>query len=123
MKIFTLEEIIKSCSKIKTVDDLLANFDVIIELAKDDVQRIAQSKNLFFFDFDFTYNDATKMLKRTIQKTHLRAVQKFLTCDNVDEAARWVCQRLLNNMRNITTNKNYKLYLGPIVLTTEDYLK
>ena len=42
-----LVEILRYSNKIKTVDDLLNNFDSVVELARDDIHKIAKSKRLF----------------------------------------------------------------------------
>ena len=108
-----LIEIISHKNKIKTVDDLLNNFDAIVELARNDIYRIAKSKQLSFNDFDFTYGDAVEMLKSQLKKSHLKGISRFLQCKNVANAVNWLIERLLNNMRNITTNRKYKLYCAP----------
>ncbi|MDX4049304.1 hypothetical protein Q6A83_00765 [Aliarcobacter skirrowii] len=108
-----LIEIISNSNKIKTIDDLLNHFDLVVELAREDVLKIAKSKRLKFNDFDFTYCDAVEMLKGQLQKSHLRGISRFLKCENISNAASWLIERLLNNMRNITTNKKYKLYCAP----------
>lgn len=108
-----LVEILSHCNKIKTVDDLLNHFDLVVELARDDIYRIAKSKRLLFSDFDFAYADAVEMLKSQLQKSHLKGISRFLKCENISNAVSWLIERLLNNMRNITTNQKYKLYCAP----------
>ena len=108
-----LVEILRYSNKIKTVDDLLNNFDSVVELARDDIHKIAKSKRLLFSDFDFAYGDAVEMLKSQLQKSHLKGVSRFLKCENISNAVSWLIERLLNNMRNITTNQKYKLYCAP----------
>ena len=108
-----LVEILRYSNKIKTVDDLLNNFDSVVELARDDIHKIAKSKRLFFSDFDFVYGDAVKMLKGQLNKSHLKGIRRFLSCENIANAVSWLIERLLNNMRNITTNQKYKLYCAP----------
>lgn len=108
-----LVEILCHCNKIKTIDDLLNQFDLIVELAKNDVYKIAKSKRLLFTDFDFTYADAVKMLKNQLKKSHLKGISEFIKCENISNAVSWLIARLLNNMRNITTNQKYKLYCAP----------
>ena len=102
-----------SQSKIKNVNDLLNNIDSIVELARDDIYKIAKSKRLLFSDFDFAYGDAVEMLKGQLQKSHLKGISRFLQCENIANAISWLIERLLNNMRNITTNQKYKLYCAP----------
>ena len=108
-----LVEILSHSNKIKTLDDLLNHFDLLVELARDDIYKIAKSKRLLFCDFDFAYADAVEMLKSQLQKSHLKGVSRFLQCENISNAVSWLIERLLNNMRNITTNQKYKLYCAP----------
>ena len=108
-----LVEILSHINKIKTVDDLLNHFDLVVELARDDIYKIAKSKRLLFSDFDFAYSDAVAMLKSQLQKSHLKGISRFLKCENISNAVSWLIERLLNNMRNITTNQKYKLYCAP----------
>ena len=108
-----LVEILSHSNKIKTVDDLLNHFDLVVELARDDIYKIAKSKRLKFSDFDFAYADAVEMLKSQLQKSHLKGISRFLKCENISNAVSWLIERLLNNMRNITTNQKYKLYCAP----------
>ena len=108
-----LVEILSHSNKIKIIDDLLNHFDLVVELARDDIYKIAKSKRLLFSDFDFAYADAVKMLKSQLQKSHLKGISRFLQCENISNAVSWLIERLLNNMRNITTNQKYKLYCAP----------
>jgi uncharacterized membrane-anchored protein YjiN (DUF445 family) len=108
-----LVEILSHSNKIKTIDDLLNHFDLVVELARDDIYKIAKSKRLLFSDFDFAYADAVKMLKSQLQKSHLKGISRFLKCENIANAVSWLIERILNNMRNITTNQKYKLYCAP----------
>ena len=108
-----LVEILSHSNKIKTLDDLLNHFDLVVDLARDDIYKIAKSKRLLFCDFDFAYGDAVEMLKSQLQKSHLKGISRFLKCENISNAVSWLIERLLNNMRNITTNQKYKLYCAP----------
>jgi uncharacterized membrane-anchored protein YjiN (DUF445 family) len=108
-----LVEILSHSNKIKTIDDLLNHFDLVVELARDDIYKIAKSKRLLFSDFDFAYADAVEILKSQLQKSHLKGISRFLQCKNIANAVNWLIERLLNNMRNITTNQKYKLYCAP----------
>lgn len=108
-----LVEILSHNNKIKTVNDLLNHFDLVVELARDDIYKITKSKRLKFSDFDFAYADAVEMLRSQLQKSHLKGISRFLKCENIANAVSWLIERLLNNMRNITTNQKYKLYCAP----------
>jgi len=118
-----LVEILSHSNKIKTVDDLLNHFDLVVELARDDIYKIAKSKRLLFSDFDFAYADAVEMLKSQLQKSHLKGISRFLKCENIANAVSWLMERLLNNMRNITTNQKYKLYCAPSVGQLHENIK
>ena len=113
MQTFTLVEILRESRKINTVNDLLSNFNAITELAKEDVKKISMAKKIFFADFDATFSMSQKMLNKTLRKKHLKAVKRFLNCENIDDAVNFIIQRLLNNMKNITTNQNYNEYAAP----------
>lgn len=115
MQTYTLIDILQNSNKIKSVNDLVSNIDLIAELAKDDIARIARAKGKFFPDFDFAFSSGLEMLKTTLAKTKIpkKTVAKFLKCENVENAANWLVARLLNNMLNITTNESYKMYECP----------
>lgn len=70
-----LAVILSHCNKIKTIDDLLNLIDLILELAREDVYKIAKSKRIIFSDFDFTYNEAIEILKSQLQKSHLKGME------------------------------------------------
>lgn len=106
-------EIIKNSKKIATVDDVVNNIDFIAEIAKEDVLKIAKSKRIYFADFDFTYSDAVEMLRNQLQKSDLKGIRRFLGFKNIANAGSWLIERLVNNMKNITTNQKYKLYCAP----------
>lgn len=108
-----LVEILGNSNKIKTVDDLLNNFNCIAELAREDVYRISKAKKIYFYDFDFTYNDAVKILKNQLKKCYLNGISRFLNFNDISNAISWLITRIIANMRNITTNPKYKLYCIP----------
>ena len=108
-----LVEILGNSNKIKTVDDLLNNFNCIAELAREDVYRISKAKKIYFYDFDFTYNDAVKILKNQLKKCYLNGISRFLNFNDISNAISWLITRIIANMRNTTTNKKYKLYCAP----------
>ncbi|MCT7611714.1 hypothetical protein N5U20_00680 [Aliarcobacter butzleri] len=98
--------------KINNVNDLLANVDAIIDILKEDIFKISKSKKLHFYDFDFTYSAAVSILKTQIQKKHLSGVKRFFKFDNIEDNLKWLVSRIINNMRNFTTNPKYKLFLN-----------
>lgn len=98
--------------KINNVNDLLANVDAIIDILKEDIFKISKSNKLHFYDFDFTYSAAVSILKTQIQKKHLSGVKRFFKFDNIEDNLKWLVSRIINNMRNFTTNPKYKLFLN-----------
>lgn len=116
-----LKDILIHNSKLRTMEDLKSNIDAVIELARDDVKRVAKSKSKFFADFDSTFSIASKMLKSTISKVHLKGVKRILSCEKIDETANWIVARLLNNMQNITQNNNYANYFKIDIKDDVDY--
>ncbi|MGI6723601.1 MAG: hypothetical protein ACOX39_04385 [Arcobacteraceae bacterium] len=108
-----LVEILNHCGKVKTPSDLLNNIDSISELLRDDARRITKARGIHFPDFDFSYSDGVKILKKQLMKTHLKAIRKFFKCDNIEKALKWIVSRVINNAVNVSTNKKYKLYVAP----------
>ena len=109
-----LLEIINKSNKVNTIHEMIENIDLIIELVKDDVKVISRSKQIYFADFDYTFSISKFIIKKQLAKSHLTAIKRFYECKNIDDAIKWLASRLLNNMRNITTNKKYKLYMQPV---------
>lgn len=106
-----LLEILSCSTQLKTIDDLYNRLDLIVDLARDDVKKIAKSKQIYFFDFDTVYGQATDTLKLQLKKTHLRGIQRFFECENIEQAINWLLSRLLNNMKNLSTNRAYLDYV------------
>ena len=117
-----LVEILSHSNKIKTVDDLLNHFDSVVELAREDIYKIAKSKRLLFNDFDFTFSCAVEILKNQLKKKHLKAIDRFLKCKNIESAINWLIGRILNNMRN-NINKRYSQYCFPQVIQLYEVLE
>ena len=106
-------EILIYYSKLKTVQDLVNNIDLVTDIVKDDVYKIAKSKQIYFADFDFTYGCAVEILRKQLSKIHLKGIKKFfLNCNNLENGLKWLISRILNNMRNIRTNPNFKLFVN-----------
>lgn len=97
-----LKEILTKSPRLLFVEDILRNLDAIIELARDDVRRVARSRAKYFAVFDSTFAIASHMIKETLQKLHLKAIRRILSCRKIKEFANWIVSRLLNYMQNIT---------------------
>lgn len=118
-----LIEIITHSGKIKTIYDLVNFLDPILELVKEDVFKIAKSKRIVFSDFDFTFSCAVEILKNQLKKTHLKAIDRFFKCENIDNAINWLIERTLNNMRNISTNSKFKCFCAPSFMQINENIK
>ena len=117
-----LAVILSHCNKIKTIDDLLNLIDLILELAREDVYKIAKSKRIIFSDFDFTFSYAVEILKKQLKKKHLKAIDRFFKCENMDSAINWLIGRILNNMRN-TVDQRFSQYCFPQVIQLYEVLE
>ena len=105
-------EILINYSKLETVQNLVDNIDLVTDIIKDDVYKIAKSKRIYFYDFDFTYGCSVEIIKEQLLKKHLQGIQRFFNFDNLENGLKWFISRILNNMRNITTNTNFKLFIN-----------
>ena len=105
-------EILINYSKLETVQNLVDNIDLVTDIIKDDVYKIAKSKRIYFYDFDFTYGCSVEIIKEQLLKKHLQGIQRFFNFDNLENGLKWFISRILNNMRNITTNTNFKLFFN-----------
>ena len=105
-------EILINYSKLETVQNLVDNIDLVTDIIKDDVYKIAKSKRIYFYDFDFTYGCSVEIIKEHLLKKHLQGIQRFFNFDNLENGLKWFISRILNNMRNITTNTNFKLFIN-----------
>lgn len=123
MQIYKITDILKNNNTIQNVSDIIKNFDVTVELLKDDIERVAKSKRIYFPDFEFAFKSGVEMIKHTLSKSKLpRSTAKFLQCENIENALKWLLSRILNNMINMSTNPNYKMYCCPQVFVLEDRL-
>ena len=115
-----LYDILSCSNKFTTVNDLYIHIDLIIDLARDDVQKITHTQKKYFFDFDTVYFLASKVLKKQLRKTHLCGVRRFFQCENIEQATHWLVSRLLNNMLNLN-NRAYLDYVDINIYQNEVY--
>lgn len=79
-----LVEILSHSNKIKTVDDLLNHFDSIVELARDDIYKIAKSKRLKFSDFEVSGIVGTEVIN----------LQKYTKVQNESNHSQYLSYKL-----------------------------
>lgn len=99
-----------SCGKVKTVDDIWNNISTVLEIIKEDVYKVATSNHIYFNDYEAVYQSSTKVLKKQLNKRHLKAIDKVIKSENLEYVYRWMVSRLVNNCRNCLDTR-YKSYL------------
>lgn len=99
-----------SFTKIRNVEDLIQNIDAILDLAKDDVKRLANAQNVYFMDFNHFYYEALKVTKKNIIN-RTKAFSQIVKCENIEKIISWVIGRIFSNMRNFSTNEKYRKYV------------
>jgi len=94
-------EIIANSKKIKTVEDILKNIDLISDLIKEDVKRIIRSAGFFIDElFEEKYAAAIKWTKKQLDKHHLLLYQRIYKCKNIKQVLNLLLIRITNNVRN-----------------------
>lgn len=107
-----LINILSECKKIDSTNALFESIEAVVELCREDIRRIAASKALNFTDFDWAFKESAAMTMTTFKKSHLKTVQRVVTCNRIDEITRILIQRILANMRNITTDERYSQFVA-----------
>ena len=94
-------EIIAGSEKIKTVEDILKNIDLIADLVKEDVVRIIKKTGGFTDDtFEGKYAEAIKWTKKQLSKHHLKLYQRIFKCGDIKAALRLLLVRITANVKN-----------------------
>ena len=111
-------EIIAGSTKIKKVEDILVNIDLIADLLKEDSVRIIRSTGGFCDEtFEEKYAEAIKWTKKQLNKHHLKLYQRIFKCDDIKAALRLLLVRITANIKNqfnlhrkgtVSYNKNLK---------------
>lgn len=104
-------DILLDCKKIDSAESFIRLIDSVVDLCREDVRRIIYSKGLYFPDFDWIYKESVEMTLETFKKSHLRTIKRFLRCDDINEMTRILIQRIIANMRNITTDDSYERFV------------
>lgn len=104
-----LEEIQKY-RMIEKVDDLVDHYEVVVSVLRAHVALIASSKGWDIADFHGNYDSACDMTLKTLSKGNLRAIKSFYGESTLCEAIRWLINRLVSNLRNISFDPRYRAY-------------
>ena len=94
-------EIIAGSQKIRKVEDILENIDLISDLLKEDVVRIIKKVDYFCDEsFEEKYAEAILHTKKQLNKHHLRLYKRIFTCKNIKQALNLLLIRMANNVKN-----------------------
>ena len=94
-------EIIAGSTKIKKVEDILVNIDLIADLVKEDSVRIIRSTGGFCDEtFEEKYAEAIKWTKKQLNKHHLKLYQKIFQCGDIKVALQLLLVRITANVKN-----------------------
>lgn len=106
-------EIIENSGKIKTIEDILENIDLISDLLREDVARIIASKGGYTdYDFEQYYSEAIRWTKIQLEKHHLKIYKRIFKCGNIKAALRLLLVRITSNVKNqfVTNRKGTVAY-------------
>ena len=99
-------EILAGSEKIKKIEDILENLDLIFDMLKEDVIKIIKATGGFCDEsFEEKYAQATRWTKKQLDKHHLRIFKRIYTCNSVKQALKLLLTRIVANTRNQFDNK------------------
>lgn len=98
-------------NRFETSFKIANEIDVISDLMYDDVRRVLSRSKFIVQDYDTAYFTAVRILKNTIKKLHLKGVQRFYELQP-EKALRWILARLVNSIKNVTTNPKDPEFIG-----------
>ena len=94
-------EIIAGSPKIKKIEDILQNLDIIADLLKEDVIRIIQKKGGYVdSEFESKYSKAKSWTETQLKKHHLTLYKRIYTCKNIKKVLEILLIRIVANTRN-----------------------
>jgi len=105
----TTPDLLSESGKFKTFNDILQNYDLIADLAGDDVQRMLQKKGKIVAEgFDEYYRAATENFRKTMQKVtrnneRLKGIEKiynFCSENRIRNAIAKVVSRISGQTEN-----------------------
>ncbi len=78
-------EILVSSGRFKKVEDILLNYDLVVDVLKEDVIKMLAKAGITATSIDDYFAAAAKKIKKNIEnKQHLKGIQKLLTCKNIE---------------------------------------
>lgn len=98
-------EILAGSDKFKKVEDIFLNFDLVVDILRDDVIKVLGKNGIISQDFDEYFFAACKIIESNLKKKqHLGGIQRLLNCKDIEEGFKI----LLSKLRGYTHNQMQK---------------
>ena len=98
-------EILVGSGKFKKVEDIFLNFDLVVEILRDDVIKVLGKNGIISQDFDEYFFAAGQIIQSNLKKKqHLGGIQRLLNCKDIKEGF----GILLSKLRGYTHNQMQK---------------
>lgn len=103
------------------IEDVSHENSLVMDILNEDVEKIAKSKFFYISDYDYSFKESQDLLKKQILKKHLPGIQRIHNAPSSIDCLKLIIRRLLNNIRNITTNNKYVLYCNPVFREFDEF--
>lgn len=97
-------------------EDIFKEDSICLELLKNKIYNISCRKGIVNGDFDYFYSESVKIIKSQIQKSHLNGIMRFNQFEKVEDCINWTMARIINNIKNISRNNKYSLFINPQII-------
>ena len=98
-------QILVNSGRLKKVEDILSNFDLVADMLKEDVTRTLAKAGIVATSIDDYYTAATRIIKENLsKKRHLGGIKRLLKCEDVEQGLKI----LLSKLRGYTHNQMLK---------------
>lgn len=98
-------------SKFTTVDELICALKNDTCLFSDSIESFLFKTGFVTDRFHESYALAVRITLQTLQKPHLSGVCRFKKLP-IDRAIKWLRSRIVNNIKNVLTDKNSSFFMG-----------
>ena len=101
----TSTQILINSGKFKKVEDIFLNFDLVVDILRDDVIKVLGKNGIVSQDFDEYFFAACQIIKSNLkQKQYLSGIKRLLRCRDIEEGFKI----LLSKLRGYTHNQMQK---------------
>ncbi len=98
-------QILVNSGRLKKVEDILSNFDLVADMLKEDVTRTLAKAGIVATSIDDYYTAATRIIKENLsKKRHLGGIKRLLSCSDIEAGLKI----LLSKLRGYTHNQMIK---------------